>query len=65
MIKLKVEKFNDKLEKYYAEDENGNKYKILQIETGIEYDEAIDVIPCRYTYKPTEKPVEEVQDVTI
>lgn len=30
-----------------------NKY-ILQVETGIEYEEAIDVMPCRYTYEETE-----------
>lgn len=29
---------------------------ILQEETGIEYDEAIDVVPCRYTYKETNHP---------
>lgn len=32
--------------------------KLLQLETGIEYDEAIDVIPCRYTYKETDTIVE-------
>ena len=30
-------------------------YYILQVETGIEYVEAIDVIPCRYTYKETDR----------
>ena len=30
-----------------------NKY-IRQVETGIEYAEAIDVMPCRYTYEETE-----------
>ena len=51
-------------------DENGNERpelikhhsdegkRLLQIETGREYDEAIDVYPCRYTYKETDKPVE-------
>jgi len=28
---------------------------LLQMETGMEYDEAIDVIPCRYTYEETDK----------
>ena len=36
---------------------------ILQVETGNKYDEAYDVIPCRYTYEETEeeieKPIEE------
>lgn len=31
---------------------------IRQIETGVEYASAIDVIPCRYTYEETEKEVE-------
>ena len=42
-----------------TEDSQGNKYYILQVETGIEYSEAIDVIPCRYTYVVTDKKVEE------
>ena len=45
---------NDKLIKHYSD--NG-KY-IRQVETGIEYAEAIDVYPCKYTYEETEKPVE-------
>ena len=28
---------------------------LLQVETGIVYDEAVDTIPCRYTYKETEQ----------
>lgn len=33
--------------------------KLLQVETGIEYDEAVDVIPCQYTYEETENPLED------
>ena len=33
--------------------------KLLQVETGILYDEAVDVVPCQYTYEETEKPVEQ------
>lgn len=33
--------------------------KLLQVETGIVYDETIDIVPCRYTYEETEKPVEQ------
>lgn len=29
-------------------------YTIIQNETGIEYTEAYDVIPCKYTYKESE-----------
>ena len=31
---------------------------LLQVETGIAYDEAVDVVPCRYTYEETDKPIE-------
>lgn len=50
--------------------ENGNRihhysdsgFRILQNETGVVYDDAIDVMPCKYTYSETEDliPVEEV-----
>lgn len=44
---------------------DSNKY-ILQVETGIEYDEAIDVADkngnIRYTYKETEKDIEREED---
>lgn len=52
--------------KYYAEDENGNRYYIKQVETEIDdYTEAIDVYPSKYTYEATEIPVidEEAHDV--
>lgn len=35
---------------------------IIQLETGIEYAEAIDVYPVRYTYIESEKTIEEVTD---
>ena len=44
---------------HYAEDEEGKRYFIIQNETGIEYDGAIDLYPCRYTYKATDKPIPE------
>lgn len=31
--------------------------RIRQRETGREYEEAIDTVPCRYTYEETEKPI--------
>ena len=33
--------------------------KIKQLETGIIYDDAVDVIPCKYTYEETDIPIEE------
>ena len=60
MIELKEELLENNLIKHYAIDENGKQYKILQVETNIVYDEAIDVMPCRYTYKATDEVIEEV-----
>lgn len=31
--------------------------KIRQIETGVLYDDAVDVIPCRFTYEETDEPI--------
>lgn len=36
--------------------------KLRQIETGILYDDAVDVIPCRYTYEETDEPIESVDE---
>ncbi len=34
-------------------------YKIRQVETGAIYDDAVDYIPCRYTYVETDEPVDD------
>lgn len=39
-------------------------FKIRQVETGIVYDDAVDVIPCRYTYEATDEPIESEEDAT-
>lgn len=31
---------------------------LMQVETGIMYGDAIDVIPCKYTYTETDTPIE-------
>lgn len=31
---------------------------IRQIETGIDYEDAVDNVPCLYTYEETDKPIE-------
>lgn len=36
---------------------------IRQIETGREYSSAVDIIPCRYTYVETDKPIEKNEDI--
>lgn len=35
------------------------KFMIRQIETGIVYEDAVDVVPCRYTYEETDIPIVE------
>ena len=45
--------------------DNGNRirhysdsgFRILQNETGIVYDDAVDVLPCKYTYTETDEPI--------
>lgn len=48
------EKLNEQFIKYYSD----RGVKLKQVETGIFYDEAIDLIPCQYTYEETAIPVE-------
>ena len=38
---------------------DANKY-ILQVETGFEYVDAVDVLPCRYTYEETDHDIEDI-----
>lgn len=33
--------------------------KIKQVETGIRYDDAVDIVPCPYTYEETDIPIDE------
>lgn len=40
---------------------DSNKY-ILQVETNVKYDEAYDVIPCRYTYVETNEKIEREEE---
>lgn len=35
---------------------DNNKY-ILQVETKVKYNEAYDIIPCKYTYTETEEEI--------
>lgn len=32
--------------------------KIRQVETGVVYDDAVDRVPCRYTYEETDELIE-------
>jgi hypothetical protein len=46
---------NDTRERRYSD----QKMKIRQIETQVLYDDAVDVIPCKYTYEETDIPIDE------
>ena len=37
--------------------------KILQVETGRVYEDAVDIIPCPYSYEETDEPIE-IGDLT-
>lgn len=41
------------------EHKSDNGKMIRQVETGVEYVSAVDVIPCRYTYEETDKDIPE------
>lgn len=49
---------NDRLVRHYSD----KGMMIKQVETGIEYADAVDVIPCRYTYEETETPIEATEE---
>lgn len=62
MIYLHEQQLDDRLVRHWASDsETGGEatHYLRQVETGILYSEAVDVIPCRYTYEATETPIEE------
>lgn len=42
---------------FIKHESDSGKY-IRQVETGIEYESAVDVLPCRYTYEETDRDVE-------
>lgn len=47
------EQYSEKLLRTYSD----QGYRILQNETGIIYEEAIDIIPVQYTYSETEEKI--------
>lgn len=49
---IKTESLKDgTLIRHYSDDENCS---LLQVETDVVYKDAIDVVPCRYTYEEVE-----------
>lgn len=47
------ELYTDTLIRHYSD----RGMMIRQVETGTEYTEAIDILPCRYAYAETENPI--------
>ena len=48
-----TEQFSENLVRHYSD----KGVKIKQVETGLVYEEAIDLIPCEYAYEETNEPV--------
>ena len=49
---------NDTRERRYSD----KNVMIRQVETGILYEDAVDVIPCKYTYEESDVLIESVDD---
>ena len=49
---------SDNLVRHYSD----KGVKLEQVETGVVYDEAIDLIPCKYTYEETNEHIEFVEE---
>ena len=47
---------NDTRERRYSD----KNVMLRQVETGILYEDAVDVIPCRYTYEESDVPIESI-----
>ena len=61
---IKTEMIGENLIRHYSD----SQYRIRQVETGIVYDDAVDVYPCPYTYEETNEPmtqetVEVIRDI--
>lgn len=56
-MSVKTQKVENRVRHYSDKD-----LKILQVETGIVYDDAVDEVPCRYTYKETDIPIDVPED---
>ena len=52
---IKEEVLTETLIRHYSD----QSMKILQVETGILYDEAVDVAPCEFTYEESTEPIDE------
>ena len=56
MIKTEMMKYNTLIRHFSDEGK-----MIRQVETGATYLEAVDVVPCEFTYEETDQVVEEIE----
>lgn len=54
---VKIQKVENRVRHYSDKD-----LKILQVETGIVYDDAVDEVPCPYHYEETDMPIEHLDE---
>lgn len=54
---IKTEMVEDRIRHY-----SDAGFMIYQVETGNLYEDAVDVVPCPYTYEETETPIERELD---
>ncbi len=62
MIYLHEQQLDEHLVRHWASDSKSGEeatHYLRQVETNILYSDAVDVIPCQYTYEATETPIEE------
>lgn len=52
-----IEQISNQCERRYSDAD----VKLRQIETGTLWNDAVDVIPCRFTYEETDIPVDDVE----
>ena len=52
------QKINESLVRHYS----NAGMMIKQVETGVLYSDAVDVVPCRYSYEETDTPVEQTTE---
>lgn len=62
MIKSEIVTFN---QKQYRKTYSDSGFYIKQVETGIYYSEAIDVLDAGYTYIETNEKIEEIEEIQI
>lgn len=53
---IKEELLTPQIVRHYSD----SGMRIRQVETGNIYDDAADMIPCRYTYEETDIPIEDI-----